>query len=246
LIHVNYDGVVIVRLIEDLMVTSRFVRRLAGLALALLATLLTCGRAYANPLYLTDWQSTGDQKILVDSVSGLDWLRIPNTAGMSFFSVTSALNGGWLNGWRLATRAEVSQLACDDAWGCDGTSSGSLVQLLGVTSYCPLQCRAEYVYGSLFWTADSGNEISWQGPGGSIPLMGRYSLVANGALENPVGYGSGYDARYGWSYLGTALVREAAVVPEPGSIALFSIGLAGLATTRRRAGVSGVVGRHRS
>ncbi|MEG3764938.1 hypothetical protein [Alteromonas sp. 14N.309.X.WAT.G.H12] len=59
----------------------------------------------------TDWVSEGDGLITVDSSTGLEWLDLSETIGMSISDVQEELEeGGLFYGWRLPTYEEVYAL----------------------------------------------------------------------------------------------------------------------------------------
>jgi len=74
----------------------------------------------------TDWKSSGDKQATLDSSTGLEWLKFPNTAGMSLNQVLAATSvGGSLEGWRIPTSLELQ------TWWqhvLNGSSSSTLAQ----------------------------------------------------------------------------------------------------------------------
>ena len=55
---------------------------------------------------LLDWKTEGDSQVVLDTSTGIEWLRITNTDGMSVAQAEALLNTTF-EGWRLPTRAEV-------------------------------------------------------------------------------------------------------------------------------------------
>lgn len=59
-------------------------------------------------LVATDWKTAGDGYATLDQVTGIEWLDLDFTFGMTFAEVQSELSlGGALYGWRFATGSEV-------------------------------------------------------------------------------------------------------------------------------------------
>ena len=52
----------------------------------------------------TDWKSEGDALAFVDTDTGIEWLKLDYTAGMTIEEGLS------IDGWRLATASEVEEL----------------------------------------------------------------------------------------------------------------------------------------
>jgi hypothetical protein len=55
----------------------------------------------------TDYKNIGDSKATLDPKTGLEWLDLTETNGMSITQVTSLLDSTF-SGWRIATRDEVA------------------------------------------------------------------------------------------------------------------------------------------
>ena len=74
--------------------------------LALILSAVSSGVSAA--LISADWQTTGDNLITLDTVTGLQWLDLTETYGAQFSSVNTELEaGGQFAGFRYATDAEV-------------------------------------------------------------------------------------------------------------------------------------------
>lgn len=76
---------------------------------ALLAAISLYAPTSFAALQYSDWKTAGDQQALVDTETGIEWLRLPNTKGMSMYQAKQLL-GTQFNGWRLPTAAEVEQM----------------------------------------------------------------------------------------------------------------------------------------
>jgi hypothetical protein len=59
-------------------------------------------------LVATDWSQSGDSKATLDTDTGLEWLDLSSTAGLSYNQVMSDIN---FDGWRIPTFDEVITLA---------------------------------------------------------------------------------------------------------------------------------------
>lgn len=59
----------------------------------------------------TDYLVEGDQKASLDTSTGIEWLKLPNTSGMSLDEIMQATSrNGELRGWRLPSDEEVTDL----------------------------------------------------------------------------------------------------------------------------------------
>lgn len=120
-----------------------------------------------------DWISSGDNKVAVDTDTGLEWLTLDNTKGKSISEVVSQLGaGGQYAGWRLPTESEVFELTkkmygsmighinTDTsynsdivwAWKGDGRQQAlfNYFDLMGLTKY--VQGRDQYGANYSYWS----------------------------------------------------------------------------------------------
>jgi hypothetical protein len=70
------------------------------------ATLLLSITSAQAALVHTDWKTAGDQQSTLSEETGLEWLKLSHTVGMSINQVKSELNTTYA-GWRLPTNDEV-------------------------------------------------------------------------------------------------------------------------------------------
>lgn len=63
----------------------------------------------------TDWKAQGDSRATLHEETGIEWLKLPETSGMSINEVISQLDTTFA-GWRLPTKAEVTTML-SASWG---------------------------------------------------------------------------------------------------------------------------------
>jgi hypothetical protein len=73
------------------------------------STLALASMSASAQLISTDWKSTGDKLATLDESTGIEWLDLTQTDGMSIDTAESLLSSRF-EGWRLPTRSEVTQL----------------------------------------------------------------------------------------------------------------------------------------
>lgn len=82
-----------------------FKKWIAGAAL-----LVMSGMSHAGFVH-TDWETEGDQLATLHEETGIEWLKVTNTLGMSVDQVLAQTGaGGQFDGWRLPTAQEIVDL----------------------------------------------------------------------------------------------------------------------------------------
>ncbi|WP_228720651.1 PEP-CTERM sorting domain-containing protein [Nitrogeniibacter mangrovi] len=203
--------------------------------LAPLALLLASGAAQAS-LVSIDWHSTGDGLLTRDTASGLEWLDLTQTYNQSVAAVQTQLGGGGLfDGFRLGLAAEVhglmsaAGLPVSTSTGVVSTAAADLNAANLLTALLGETVGANYgstYYGARGHLTDNGSDR----------VVGYYTISGSQLFND---YVSGAPI---WPGAGVWLVRDSADalpegindVPEPASLALLGLGLAGLMASRRR------------
>ena len=209
--------------------------RLLGVVCACLSTF------NANAAIVSvDWQTGGDNLITQDTDSGLEWLDLTVTAGMSFNDVTAQLGvGGDYEGWRYATSAEVTGLW--DAFGGDNnyytgswsTQNNGLFDAMAPyvgDLYCAANaCTAGDGYSYWITSDVQGTGYHWV----SLSYDDTQSINSSTSDLFSGSYQPVLDS-YGVYITGSALVRDISSVPVPAAAWLFGTGLVGLIGVARR------------
>ena len=82
----------------------------------------------------TDWKVDGDQRAVLHEETGIEWLKLDETIGMSINGVSAQLDSTY-SGWRLPTRSEVNAIFTA-LTGFDATTTGSY-SLQSAANYLP-------------------------------------------------------------------------------------------------------------
>jgi hypothetical protein len=208
------------------------------------AALIAVSAQGASAAFLTSSSAFGSNSLVTDTLSGLTWLNLDVTQGMSFNAVSQGLATDPLYAdFRVATRGEVDALFGDGGFY---VNSG----VIGDTNPTRLASGAAFASAFNGVMQSNGTEF-FQGYLGDAlspidPAHGVFSLWRAGVGFNPASTtvafafddGTGPVSSQSDPGTGTWLVAKSTVspVPEPATYALMLAGLAvvGAAVRRRR------------
>lgn len=175
-----------------------------------------------------DWHSPNDRLITQDTETGLEWLDLSQTNGMSIAVVQAHLDTTFA-GWRLPSRSEVTGLM-NSALGDEGNT--------------PFKVDQHHAYFGRFERQQLSSVRNQFGDTGGRsyglylndqPELGGAEVLWSGiygddwAYHNSDFWADSNSAASGW---GVFLVKGEAAVPGPLGIGLLSLGLLGLAGRR--------------
>jgi hypothetical protein len=185
----------------------------------------------------------------LDTATNLEWLDLTESTGRSFDDVGSHFGGGGdFAGWRHANTAEVSALFTSQGFapGYDSSPTTAamflLIQLFGETALLPSGSNVQAAAFGLY--DDSAT--------GTLPLAGIAVLEQIYFTSGPLAsvershvVDDNVPTNAALPIYGHWLVRSAATteIPAPGALAIFAIGLAGMAAIRQRAQAKAVTSR---
>jgi hypothetical protein len=208
-------------------------------------------------LISTDWQNAGDSLATLDESTGIEWLDLTQTDGMSIDTAENHLSGRF-EGWRLPTRSEVTQLMVNAF-----PSQVSFVQTSGSRGFTNTTTDNEadnfrLLFGTTYanTTYDSSYGLFKNDPGGSYSVLmsgandkrsdDYIALKSNLSMTN--------DTSYTHSAFGVYLVSDGGTtqsslndpslnannanapssVPLPATAALLGLGLLGFGARRKK------------
>jgi len=194
-------------------------------------------------LYEIDYLATGDKLVTYDSTTGLEWLDLSYTKGNSILD-TEADASIWGNGWNWASSEQIYALFSHGD-STNGELNYGIVSKLGpINTY---GISGEYIGHFVAGLSRNVLEAGFARPYREIRMEGYIDL--NPGRSDPIGAIGCEDEEESCAtiiqplhsettsgdYFGSWLVRDvSATVPEPSSITLLSLGLAGLLFGRRK------------
>ena len=207
-------------------------------------------------LVSVDWKASGDELIARDIVSGLDWLSLTETHGLTYNYVISQLSpSGSFEGFRIASSAEVVSMF--NNFGIDLSPEGIIGsntydsniydagKSIGGYTTTTLFEDPDIVYSAYerYTVMGVTNDDSWEADNSKemVGVLNRTEIYRDPTLESnifnfyekPGGPGAFVPVDSAYYDIGVYLVRES-VVPLPSAVWLFGSGLIGLLAVSRR------------
>ena len=180
---------------------------------------LTASVAVNAELVTTDWKNTGDELATLDTDTGIEWLDLTQTDGMSINQVESLTGeGSTFEGWRLPTQPEIVGLMSQAF-----PSEVALIQLGSTyrsTTSTETINEARAFKGLFGYVGSSGGFVFSAGLVKNITGTG-YAVTRAGTFYNTTTTNlmmkQNVDSSYGYTnpLLGVFLVKDDPVAPEP-------------------------------
>jgi hypothetical protein len=198
-------------------------RRCALVVLLSCAFLLVASAsACANTLAI----NAQNPDLMDDSNTGLEWLNLTETDGMSYDQVTAAITNpsSPLYGFSVASASQTQQLYIDAGIPANVTSQNYTIN----SPYAAAITNLTNLWGPYY---QANEDYYWANAMVTDHIAGSYQEEATAAYDpnyNTTIFGNGWFGLLptGWTPdVGTALIRA---VPEPGTLALLGIGAVSL------------------
>ena len=224
------------------------------LSILLFVAALAAGPAHAGLISANDGVY-GAGSLTQDTSSGLEWLDLTHSTGDSINGILGGAGSFLANGFQIATLAQVETLYTDGGWdGVDDTanagSAGHLAFVLQMQSLLgpgPTGSDSGGPFIEGFALTGVANTVSRPflsltqlDPLTGLATAGRVACTTAGFNTFQIPLNSfhscrmDYDQSFG--FIGTYLVRTTpnSQVPEPATLGLLSLGLAGIGFARRK------------
>ncbi len=212
---------------------TRIIRKIISI-IALTGSILAAGPVQAA--LLVESSSFGIGSITFDTDTNLKWLDLPHTLDYSYNELQPEFGtGGVFDGYRLATGDEVYSLFVNAGIphinvgrdvGNETTARALMNDFIGQTG-------AQNGYGVIF-PEPIGITADLSFGGTAVRRYGIDMALGGGYAAYSVGGGGSSGVTADFTTIGAWLVQgSTATVPEPSTIALFSLGLLGLGFSRK-------------
>lgn len=206
----------------------------------------------ANPasavLISIDDATFGVDSVTRDTVTGLEWLDVNKSAGVSFLFITTGIGGGAaFAGWRHATTPELTALFETVGYPAgyhSATATQRMIDTINMLGRTHAE-RSSNGIGDLFMVIGVFNDGDGLLDSGDRAGDARLSFETRTGSRDPFGPPIGDSSaikldQHGGFFLpstaGNWLVRDTATesIPEPGTLAIVLFGLAGFRMMQRR------------
>ncbi|MFQ3188928.1 MAG: hypothetical protein ACI936_000048 [Paraglaciecola sp.] len=227
------------------------------------STLALASMSASAQLIPTDWKNTGDKLATLDESTGIEWLDLTQTDGMSIDTAESLLSSRF-EGWRLPTRSEVTQLMVNAF-----PSKASYMQGAGAWNWTNRTTDNEVDnFRLLFGTTHANTTydhtfgVFKNDPGGdySVLYSGAYDRASDDSIKLYSNVNLATNTSYSTSTYGVYLVSDGGTtqsslndpslnannanapssvpssVPLPATAALLGLGLLGFGARRKKNG----------
>jgi hypothetical protein len=153
-----------------------------------------------------------------DSESGLDWLDWTAASGVTQTDALATFESG---GWRVANENDVFELLNNFFDTTFSSDSSNLISTGSLPDFTARFAQFKELFGS-----NNGSQVFGRIEGFGL-IGAQNSYVFSGYI--PSNYGSINNTS---TRQGVALVRDTMQVPEPSTLAIFALGIIGLASRR--------------